>query len=128
MNVINALNILGRRINRWYPTINHGGCCVFAVLVAEELLKRNIPVEIIVAADAASGNIDRAREQVNSNRKDEWNAAGIYFNHVGIEFIIDGNVYHFETEHGVNPEDVMLGVPRGLRGETFCCRSQGTCR
>lgn len=109
-DIRSILNRLADRIDRWYPTVNSGGCCVLAVIIAQELRKRNIPVEIIVAADGASENIDRAREKVKSNRKHEWNSAGVYFNHVGIEFRLGDDVYHFDTEGRVKPEDFMLGT------------------
>jgi len=41
-----TLDRLAIRINRWYPNVNLGGCCVFAVIVAEELRARVVPMGI----------------------------------------------------------------------------------
>ena len=109
MSLIETLNKLGNRINRWYPDVNHGGCCVYASIVGEELRERGIEVRVIVAAWEAKKNIDKARKSVNNiHQKNEWNAEDIYFNHVGIEFKYKGRTYHYDTD-GVNPKSKMLG-------------------
>lgn len=114
MNLITALNTLGERVNRWYPFINCGGCCVFAVLVAEELQRRGIETCIIVGADVDEDEeiADlREVEKKAKNNKADWNNNGVFFNHVGIEFRFGDEFYHYDTD-GVHPEDVMLGIYR----------------
>lgn len=108
VNVIDVLKTLGTRINRWYPKINFGGCCVYASLVGKELQKRGLDVNIIVAAYDASENIDRARKFVNNNKMEEWNTHGIWFNHVGLEIRIGDEIYHHDTNQ-TKPEGLFLG-------------------
>ena len=67
MDLIESLNTLGQRINRWYPEINHGGCCVYASLIGEELRKRGVEVRVIVAAWGAKTNLDKVRPKLNNH-------------------------------------------------------------
>jgi hypothetical protein len=109
MNLFETLNTLGNRINRWYPEVNSGGCCVYASMIGEELRKRGIEVRIIVAAYSATKDIDKARKRVNNiHQKSEWNAEDIWFNHVGVEFQHEGVWYHYDSD-GVNPKSKKLG-------------------
>ena len=110
MNLFEALNTLGQRINKSYPNINNGGCCVYAAAVGEELLKRGVNVRTVVANSYdASLNINKARKGVNNtNQKDEWNQAGVYFNHVGVEFKLGGKWFLYDSD-GVNPRGKKLG-------------------
>lgn len=112
ISVIATLNTLGRRINRWYPYINCGGCCVFASIVGEELLKRGIEARIIVGTDmddedrAEGSNLNDLESSVGP-QKERWNDNGVFFNHVGVELRLDDDVYHYDTD-GINPESQML--------------------
>lgn len=108
MDLNETLDALGRRINRWYPEINEGGCCVYASLIGEELRKRGIEVRIIVAAWGANKNLDKVRTKLNNaNRKVEWNDNDVYFNHVGVEFKYKGRTYHYDSD-GVKPKSKKL--------------------
>jgi hypothetical protein len=108
MDLKETLDSLGQRINRWYPEINHGGCCVYAALIGEELRKRNIEVRVIVAAWGARKNLDKVRTKLNNaNRKEEWNGKDVYFNHVGVEFVYNGKTYHYDSD-GVKPKSKNL--------------------
>lgn len=110
VNIRQTLDTLGRRINKWYPKINNGGCCVFAGIVGNELQKRGIETNIIVGAYGASEaqDIDQIRARVNkSGDVGEWNANGVYFNHVGVEFFHDGDGFHYDTD-GVHYADSKL--------------------
>ena len=108
MDLIESLNTLGQRINRWYPEINEGGCCVYASLIGEELRKRGIEVRIIVAAWGANKNLDKVRPRLmKTDRKVEWNDNDVYFNHVGVEFRHKGKTFHYDS-NGVNPKSKKL--------------------
>jgi hypothetical protein len=91
MEIVNKLNSLAKVVMVRYPYINHGGCCVYAAMVAEELQKHGIEVKGIVSAYGAKEmnsngiTLDHIRP---GNTLEEWNRCGIRFNHVGIEFVI----------------------------------------
>lgn len=110
MNLFEALNTLGRRINRSYPALNEGGCCVYAATIGEELLKRGLKVRVVIANSfEAKKNLNRVRHKVNNtNQKRDWNSAGIYFNHVGVEFKLGGKWFLYDSD-GVNPRGKKLG-------------------
>ena len=99
MDLIKSLNELGERINRWYPAVNSGGCCVYAAEVGKELLRRGIETRIIVAAWGARSHLDKVRPKLNNtNQKAEWNDKDVWFNHVGVEFKYKGKVYHYDSD------------------------------
>lgn len=107
-DVIEVLNQLGQRINRWYPAINNGGCCVFAAIVGRELARRGFRVRVIVANRWPNVNI----EEVKTNLKCihsmyEWEENGVSFTHVGIEFQYNGRWWHYDT-NGVHPKRKTL--------------------
>ena len=113
MNLFESLNALGQRINRFYPTINNGGCCIYAATVGEELLKRGLKVRAVVAncsgASALTLDLNKVRRYVdNTGQKNAWNSAGIYFNHVGVEFELGGKWFIYDSD-GVNPRGPRLG-------------------
>lgn len=94
-----VLDALGQRINRWYESINCGGCCVYAVIVAEELQMRGVETRIIVGAYSAKNNIERVKQRIsNIGSKAEWCENGVWFNHVGVEFKYRGRWYHYDTD------------------------------
>lgn len=108
-DLVQILNTLGDRINRWYPDINAGGCCVYASLVGEELRKRGIKTRIIVANDVPRGNIDKIRQTIkNINSKSDWNDKDVYFQHVGVEFVYNNETFHYDS-NGVNGKGKHLG-------------------
>lgn len=100
MDITEKLNHLGEVVYSRWPYINHGGCCVYAALVAEELVKHNIDSVGIVAAYDAAGtakSIDTIRSNIRKNTVDEWQSNGVSFNHVGLEFKIKGRKKHYDT-------------------------------
>lgn len=105
MDIERKLNHLGRMVYQTYPHINLGGCCVFAAIVAEELIKHDIQAVGIVAAWSAgrhSATIDKARINIRKNTINEWKDNGIALNHVGLEFKIKGKKKHYDT-NGIIP-------------------------
>jgi hypothetical protein len=104
MELIPALNTLGKKVNKWYPDINSGGCCVYAVIVAEELLSRGRKPEIVVGnLGQPIIKIGQARNNVvNRNSMAEWGSAGVHFNHVGVTFRHKGVWFVYDSD-GVNP-------------------------
>ena len=108
MDLLNQLNILGDRVNSAHDRINSGGCCVFAVLVAKELIKRRIRARIIVGGYCPDVNLQEVRMKIKDpGDYREWHDNDVYFAHVGVEFVYKGNVYHYDT-NGVRPAGSTL--------------------
>src|ERR1035437_8323128 len=106
MNLIAKLNSLGEEVLVKYPCVNYGGCCVYAAMVVAELKKHKIEAKGIVASYGAGkpgwmtkdvATIDKAREKVKKNHIYEWQANGISFAHVGIEFKVGRLKKHYDT-------------------------------
>lgn len=114
MSLIVLLNELGSEANNRFSTLNRGGCCVFAGLVAAELDARGYPVQGRVAAYKAGTpnppTITEARKWVKTNTPAEWNAYGIVFGHVGIEFYDGENTYLYDSNGCVDPEELLDGM------------------
>ena len=100
MGIIANLNRLGKVVQEKYPNINHGGCCVFAALVATELVNQGIKVAGIVAS-YSSRKCERTIEQIKADLKkntlDEWEYNYVTFSHVGLELTINGKKRHYDT-------------------------------
>jgi len=101
-SLTSQLNFLGREINRRFESINCGGCCVYASIVAACLAKRGIFAQGIVSsytvAAEPEANIDAIRQRLPFvGRKDLWNEKGVYFTHVGIELRADSHDWHYDT-------------------------------
>ena len=100
MSIIRKLNKLGKEVIKKYPYLNHGGCCVYAALVAEALLLHKINCNGIVASDRVKrtdATIDTARQNVKRNALHEWQDNGISFSHIGLEFEHNGVKRHYDT-------------------------------
>lgn len=93
------LNRLGKDVNKRFPYLNHGGCCVYAAMVVAELRKQKVPAVGIVASYGAEEgvSIDLARQAVQNNTLREWNDNGISFSHVGVEFDHNGVKKHYDS-------------------------------
>jgi hypothetical protein len=98
VKIAQLLTKLGKRISRKYKTINFGGCCVYASIVADELNKRGVGSSIIVCAEETmhntnGGGINEARlAGAGKASRHTWLDHGVYFGHVGVEVRV-GNVY-----------------------------------
>jgi len=100
MDLLEILDNLGRDVEARYPYINHGGCCVYAAIVAQALQAHRVNAKGIVVSYFASKwiHIDKIRN--NLKRKDvrEWSENDVNFSHVGLEFRYRGKVYHYDTK------------------------------
>lgn len=114
MNLVLILNKLGKEAKKKFPTLNCGGCCVFAGMVAEILDAKGYPVQGRVAAHKAgmldANSITEARKHVKKNTPAEWNAQGISFGHVGIEFFDGENIYLYDSSGCVDPSEDLDGM------------------
>lgn len=115
MNLVEVLNKLGEEANKKFPSLNWGGCCVFAGLVAEILDRKGYPVQGRAASNMASkrdaSSITEARKKVKRNTVAEWNTHGISFGHVGIEVYDGTDIYLYDSNGCVNPEEHLDGMP-----------------
>jgi hypothetical protein len=109
MDLIAAINELGKKVKKTYPHINHGGCCTFAAFAASRLRKHG-RVRILVGGEIdlddydaePPQSLDEVRELVSSNTVREWNRQGVYFAHVIVEFRHNKKTYHYDTT-GAHP-------------------------
>lgn len=79
--------------------INWGGCAVAAAIIARHLLPYADDVRITAYDNwHRNKNIDRARHQVKHNTVRDWNAVGVAFTHVWVEFEWNGRWYAIDSE------------------------------
>lgn len=101
--LITSLNAFATRMNKRYPYMNRGGCCVFAVHMAKRL-EKVVPTRIRMA-DYWEENITEKREQIPVEKRTNiqfWYNKGFGFVHLVVEFDLDGKTYHYDT-NGVRP-------------------------
>jgi hypothetical protein len=104
MDLIERLNKAGEEVQTKFRFINYGGCCVYATMIVRELKKHGIEAVGIATGGYLSNDktIDEVRGKVKNNSVSEWNRNGISFHHVAVEFVINGRIYHYDT-NGVRP-------------------------
>lgn len=109
--LVRRLNAFGRHVEDTFPRINHGGCAVFAVAVAEHL-RQKYPTSIAVGAayywttPENIPSIDAARPKIVSDSMVDWNNNGVHFNHVIVEFKHGNKTYHFDTAGCIKAADM----------------------
>ncbi len=113
MNLIRRLNMLGKEINTSYPRINSGGCCVYASLVAEELIKLGVKVQGIVGYWNAKSepSLDYIRPLIKTGTLSDWHDNGVNFSHVGLEFIHNGYTRHYDSNGVSFQRKKLMGFP-----------------
>jgi hypothetical protein len=102
MSLVSQLNKLGKAVNKEYPNVNYGGCCVYAALVAEALLLHKVNVRGIVASREAHyfniyNSIDDIRPHIKHHTLDRWQDNGVDFSHIGLEFEVNGKRRHYDS-------------------------------
>lgn len=108
---IRSLNAFARRMHKKYPTMNYGGCCVFAAMVTKHL-QQVFPTAVAVGGYGDEPPIDEVRNNVRKNTPFEWNMRGVYFCHVVAEIEIKGKKYFFDTK-GVRKASDHVGASGG---------------
>ncbi len=108
MNLIWMLNQIGSTVYEKYPTVNSGGCCVYAAAIAVHLQRLGCPVRILVGDDSDEVCIDEIRPSVGCNTVEEWNNNGLYFGHVIVEFEYEGITYHYDCAGVTSPDSVTV--------------------
>ncbi len=116
------LNALADEVIGKFELLNHGGCCVFAALVARALDNKGYPVQGVAfswQADTPSGmekNIDELRPYLTGRHVKAWNDLGIRFGHVGIEFYDGTDIYRYDS-NGIVDKDAYLEGDPAWRGK-----------
>lgn len=116
MSVIRShLNDFASEVDDQFPTLNRGGCCVFAGMVGMRL-QRHLPVEVAVFGYLVGRDKEKDHNLylVKSNVSDisnvrEWNDNGIHFCHVVVEFTDENQQFHFDS-YGVTSDRTRGGV------------------
>jgi len=107
MRLIDKLNRLGQTTKGYCPDVNNGGCAIFATLVGRALLAKGIVAQVIVASRWAhpdeqswvAPHIDKVRKEIRRpGNVHDWNINSVFFDHVGVEFIYNGTVWHYDTD------------------------------
>lgn len=95
--VLRQLDKLANDASR-IPYINWGGCGVFASMVAERLHALGIPVWGVVSEDCADKDLNEVRLTAKpKNTVPSWNAAGVWFKHILVQFALDGKIWTYDT-------------------------------
>lgn len=101
-DIVSQLQRLGREANARVRYLNCGGCAVYVALVSRALLNRGIPARARVADWSQTGEhtVDKVRAvlaekgiDTNNATPHDWNAEGIKFTHVLVEFEYRGRTY-----------------------------------
>lgn len=110
--LIETLNSLGNKAWRIFPYINEGGCCVYASLVVEQLEARGIKATGIACNYKTYGmSLATARAVItDTSNTNEWAMNGICFNHVAVEFNVDGVLFHYDVEGVRKPSSKFGGM------------------
>ena len=89
-----------RKFDDTFEDINWGGCAVSAAILARHLLPHvdNLKIAAYDNWRSTENNVERARRKVKHNTVRDWNAAGIAFSHVWIEFEWNGRWYALDSD------------------------------
>lgn len=103
MSIIRQLNLLGEEVNNRFPSINAGGCAIYAAIIIAALKKHGIPARAIVAShnakpfNSAGIPLTEYATNIKNGTHEEWGGYGVDFAHVGVEFEINGVRKHYDS-------------------------------
>lgn len=112
--IVDHLNALGAEAELKIEYLNHGGCCVFAALIARELQNKGYKASGVVVsygAEESENSVSKARKMVANNTVYEWNDKALYFSHVGVEFKIDGFKHRYDSYGVVGSRAKLMNMP-----------------
>lgn len=137
MNILRKLIKLGEDIDEMIPELNHGGCSLYAALLASRLEELNLQVRALVIADLdylqGKYNLCDLYDATKPHNAAQWRDIVPFISHVLIKLDIDGIGYvhdseltlphhKFMEEHswGVDPlpGDISVSVLRALASAT----------
>ena len=102
--ILAKLRKFGKEVKKDIPSINNGGCGVYAYMMGEALIKHGIKnVECFNEQYFLVHSTDKYREIGESNRNKkismyDWEDLGVEFEHIGVKFELDGVVYFHDVE------------------------------
>lgn len=113
MQIPRQLSALGADMNERIDALNAGGCAVYASHVAARLHRLGVPVWGVVSMAWGGDGVNLNTIRVNAKPRTvyDWNAAGVDFNHVLIQFVHDGRIW---------THDSNTTVPKALEHESTC--------
>lgn len=105
MSILKKLYKLRRHVDRKFPTINWGGCAVFADAVVKELTAQGFEAYGRTCCDSwMDGDEVRSVEYARNNSKPnslingkDWKGMGLVFYHVVVEVVINGTSYFYDS-------------------------------
>ncbi len=115
MNLIDKLNTIATEVSTKINYINHGGCCVFASLIAQHI-NSLLPMKIVVFSYGKTKSINMARKHIHNNKLSEWNDNGVYFGHVMIELTVDDKTFLYDSNGISSTRNTINGYGK-LPGE-----------
>lgn len=94
-----AVSKMLRKIDAAHNRINSGGCACMAVMIAEHLEDMVQDMRIV---SPCHENIDDVRSNLEENGFDtdlkaNWYDEGVWFSHVWVEGLVDGEWYAFDS-------------------------------
>lgn len=99
------LKKLGQRVNRHYPTVNSGGCGVYASLVSQQLRQLGLRPRVLVAGYEEIWFLNDIRTVMKDQKNptlDALNNRGIYVGHLFIQFNWQGKTWIHDTDHTID--------------------------
>jgi hypothetical protein len=87
------------------PDVNRGGCAVYAAQIAMALDETGATVWGVLSSALRDEDLNVVREECRPHTLHDWNAAGVYMNHVLVQFELRGTVW---THDAVNTTDAAL--------------------
>lgn len=101
--VVDALDEMGRELDRKVPDLNYGGCCVYAANVARALINAGIPAwgRALSWRHGEGPSVEEVRREIGDNWTSnlQWEEHGVIFGHVQVQFELDGKTYTTDS-HG----------------------------
>ena len=93
--MLKDINTIVKEIDEKIEHINCGGCCVFAESIYPYLDELGLEPKIkVIEFGGSSSDLTIIRKKMkNSLSLREWNANGVYFNHVAVQFTYRKRVY-----------------------------------
>lgn len=87
------LRTLQKQMQEKHPSLNYGGCGVFAHLVARKIEKSGLKVEIITPCDDYSKPANAVRDNIREvDNPNDWDNNGLCLNHLALRFITKSGV------------------------------------
>lgn len=118
VEILDMLGIVADYVYKNYPTINSGGCCVYAAEVATIFGKFPMVSDIRGLVYCSPGydvdaDIDVVRPNISNHTSVEWARNGIAFNHIVLGLRVGGREYHYDA-NGLYPPDGSISVKREM--------------